>query len=124
MMNNDWLEFTEATYERRHAKPRVLLTVEKRFRLNGKALDLLGKPAAVRFLFDVGGSRIGIRTEDPDKEHAFRVRPNTKGRTALVNASVFCKRFGIKPETTIEFVDVRLDGDGTMILDLNTTKRA
>jgi hypothetical protein len=41
----------------------------------------------------------------------------------LVRASAFCNHFGIEPEETMAFFDVRIDGDGIMTLDLTTATR-
>ena len=119
-MTNDWIAFNESGYELRRRNPRVLLTKDKMFRLNRKALELLGEPTAVRFFYDVGRGRIGIRAETPDAGHAFPIRKRDKGQTAIVHASLFCNRFGIKPESTLEFDGVRLDNDGILILELGT----
>lgn len=122
-MMDQWIEFNDANYEALHSSPRVLLNAKRIFRLNARAQELLGKPAAVRFLFDAGRNRIGIRSEAPDKPHAFRVLPAAAGSTAIVRGASFCKRFGIKPEFTLAFQGVHVDGDGTLILDLATAKR-
>ncbi|MEQ1762475.1 MAG: hypothetical protein ABL984_04930 [Pyrinomonadaceae bacterium] len=123
-MNNDWIEFHETGYEEKRRNPRVLLTKERVFRLNRKAIELLGRPKAVAFRFDVGRGRIGIRVEEPGVPHAFPARLQDKrGYTTIIHGAQFCSRFGIKPESTIEFDGVRLDDDGTMILDLATARR-
>ena len=122
-MSSDWIEFNDANYDALHGAPRVLLNSKRIFRLNGKALELLGKPAAVRFLFDAARRRIGIRAEDAAKPHAFRVLPAAAGTTSIVRGASFCKRFGIKPEFTLAFQGVQVDGDGTLILELDTARR-
>lgn len=102
---------------------RVLLTKDKQFRINRKALELLGEPKAVRFFFDVGRSRIGIKAEVPEAAHSFPIRNWDKGQTATVHGSLFCNRFGLKPESTLEFDGVQLDTDGILILELGSAQR-
>ncbi|MDI1240818.1 MAG: hypothetical protein PSX80_02710 [bacterium] len=119
---SDWIEFNDSTTELRHRSPHVLLGVTRTFRINAKAYELLGEPKAVRFLFDVGRSRIGIRAESPEKPHAFPVKRNQSGRTVLVRGALFCNKYGIKPDTTVDFQDVRQDSEGTLLLDLTTAK--
>ena len=121
-MTSVWIEFNDSTIELRHRSPHVLLGVTRTFRINAKAYELLGEPKAVRFLFDVGRSRIGIRAEDPDAPHAFPVKRNQSGQTVLVRGALFCNKYGIKPTTTVDFQDVRRDGEGTLLLDLTTAK--
>ena len=122
-MSTEWIEFNDDHQYADKLHPRVILDARRHFRLNAKAVELLGRPAAVRFLFDAGQKRIGIRAESPETPRAFRLVPTTSGTTSLIRGSAFCNRFGIKPEFAIAFQDVHLDPDGTLILDLNTAKR-
>ena len=101
----------------------VTLSRDKDFYINKVALDALGDPEAVRYFFDVGRSWIGIRKESPEIEQAFPLRKKMKGQGGLVRAAQFCNRYGIHPEVSITFQDVRVDADGMMILDLKTARR-
>ncbi len=121
--NNNWLEFKEIGWRARRMSPRVYLTKDRHFRFNQKALDLIGSPKAVRFLFDVGLSRIGIRAVDPEAPHSFDVRNEPNGKTSIVYGALFCDHMGIRPENTIEFHPVRTDDEGTLLLDLTTARR-
>lgn len=105
--------------------PRVTLTKHKDMYLNAKAVEALGKPDAIRFFFDVPRSLIGIRKELPEIDQAFTFHKHEKksGATGTVHAGSFCNAFGIHPEHTITFHDVRVDADGIMILDLKTATR-
>ncbi|MEQ1764213.1 MAG: hypothetical protein ABL984_13870 [Pyrinomonadaceae bacterium] len=122
-MNNNWYEFKEDGHATRRRTPRVSLTKHRRFRFNEKALELIGSPKAVRFLFDVQLSRIGIRAEDPEADHSFRLCKEDKSRTQIVSGALFCDSLGIRPEHTIEFQSVRTDDEGTLLLDLTTARR-
>ena len=122
-MTNDWIEFDENGYEERRNSPRVLLTKQKLFRLNRRAMDLLGGPNRVKLLFDVAQNRIGIRAESDQVKNAFPIRRRNNTKSAMIHGSLFCNRFGIKPESTLEFDGVRLDPDGILILDVSTAKR-
>ena len=85
-------------------------------------MELIGSPKAVRFLFDVGLSRIGVRAVDPEEPHSFEVRKE-KGTLSIVYGALFCDHMGIRPENTIEFQSVRVDDEGTLLLDLTTARR-
>lgn len=122
MQNTNWYEFKEDGHAKRRREPRVSLTKGRQLRLNQKALDLIGSPKAVRFLFDVQLSRIGVRAVDPEADHSFTVRKE-KGTLSIVSAALFCDRVGIRPEHTIEFQSVRVDEEGTLLLDLTTARR-
>ena len=99
----------------------VTLTMEKDFYLNRVVLEALGEPKAVRYFFDVGRSRIGLRAESPEVEQAVLVRP--RGNQALARAGHFCTYYGIRPEGSITFQDVYVDNDGMLVLDLKTARR-
>ena len=122
-MTNDWIEFKENSYELKRKLPRVLLTELKLFRLNRKALELIGNPKAVCLFYDAGRNRIGIRADENGSNHSLPIRMRDRGgQTGTVHAAMFCNRFGIRPEVTIEFDSVRVDADGTLILELGTAK--
>ena len=122
-MSTEWIEFNDDHHYSDKLNPRASLDSRRVLRLNGKALEMLGRPKSIRLLFDAAQNRIGIRPEEAEKPYAFRVNPNSTGTTSLVRAFPFCKRFGIKPEFTIAFQGIRRDPDGTLILDLSTAKR-
>jgi hypothetical protein len=120
--NNNWVEFKEDGWRVRRTSPRVSLTKGRHFRFNQKALDLIGSPKAVRFMFDMGLGRIGVRAIDPEAPHSFEVRKE-KGTLSIVSGALFCDHMGIRPENTIEFQSVRVDDEGTLLLDLTTARR-
>lgn len=122
-MNAEWIEFNDDHHHSDKNNPRVTLDTKRHFRLNAKAVELLGKPDAIRFLFDAGRNRIGIRADSSDNRRAFRLIPNKTGTSRLIRGFAFCNRFGIKPEFNIAFHGVHLDADGTLILELSTAKR-
>jgi len=122
MQNTNWYEFKEDGHAKRRRTPRAALSKGRELRLNQKALELIGSPKAVRFLFDVQLSRIGVRPVDPEADHSFAVR-KIKGTSYIIAAALFCDRVGIRPEHTIEFQSVRVDEEGTLLLDLTTARR-
>lgn len=122
-MTNDWIEFTESGYQERKTSPRVMLTKEKTVRINPKAMLMLGGPTAVKFFYDTARSRIGIKAESDQAKNAFPIRRRGKDSCGYVHGSLFCNRFGIKIESTLEFDGVRLDGSGILILELSTATR-
>jgi hypothetical protein len=122
-MTNDWIEFTESGYQERRNSPRVMLSKDKIFRVNPQAMELLGRPTAVKFFFDVARNRIGIKGESDQAKNSFPIRRRGTDSSAYVHGALFCNRFGIKPESTMAFDGVRLDGSGILILELSTATR-
>lgn len=119
-----WIEFHDDSPAARRKYPRVALTKGRHFRFNQKAIELIGSPKAVRFLFDVQLNRIGVRPADPEAPYAFKVRRESECHSSIVLGAAFCDSLNIRPEHTLEFQSVRVDDQGTLLLDLSTAKRS
>ena len=124
-MMKDWSVFNGAPTKVKMRKPWVTLGKNKDMYFNAKALELLGQPEAVRFLFDNARKLIGIRKESPKIEEAFPVKrvDLASGTIGRLQASLFCTAYGIKPPYRLVFHDIHVDADGIMILDLKTATR-
>ena len=121
-MMEDWQEFNGVAARFRRTRMRVTLTAGKDFYLNRLALEALGKPEAVKYYFDVSRSRIGIKASTTDAEQSVLVRKRERDY-GLVRAAHFCNYYGIKPEESVTFEEVRIDDNGMLILDLKTARR-
>ena len=116
-MMRHWIRFEGRPYGLDRDKPRVSLNRNKAFLLNLHAFRVLGKPAAVEFLFDPNNQTIGIVATDPKKPHAFPVNVK-RDELRVVYAAAFCAHFGIAIEHTVAFKDPPIAKDGIMTLDL------
>ena len=121
-MITDWQEFDGGEFLERRVRARVTMDTRLQIYLGKVAFEALGRPEAVKLLFDVGGSRIGVRPV-PRGEKTFGVVRRRDGPYGYVRANTFCRYYGIKPEAPIEFKDVGIDTDGIMVLDLKTARR-
>jgi hypothetical protein len=101
---------------------KVLLN--RRFELifSAKAFEMLGKPAAVKLMFDVGQSQIGVMAEDPYSDAAFDMIKRQNGSSRYIPARGFCYQFLIQVEETVAFNNIRME-ESVMILDLNSSTR-
>src|SRR5436190_9628858 len=98
---------------------RMYVTIDKRFviGLNKNLYRLLGKPTAAYLHYSRMNDVIAIEPLDnPRLPAAFPVREKTGGGFRI-NASPFCKHFGIRIDTTERFIhpDIR---DGKLLLKL------
>jgi hypothetical protein len=102
-------------------QPRVTLNARGVFLLNKKAYDAMEQPGAVTLLFDENNKVIGLRPADPRLKNAFSVKQKDKWNNRTINASPFCKHFGIRVQRTVLFNEVDLTDDGVLLLELTKT---
>jgi len=122
-MMEQWEEFTGGPPGPRDGRMHVSLNFKGQFLLNRQALDALGSPEAVVLYFEKRNSRIGIRAASPTLKNAFPVKPRSLAHSRLVQASTFCRNYGIKVAGTVAFTNVEFDREGMMVLDLDKTMR-
>ncbi len=122
-MISNWTAYEGGEHREKFRKPRVTLNPHKELYLGVKAVDLIGRPKAVRLYFDVAASLIGVMPVKEGTENSFPLHKIGKYTYAFVRAATFCNNFGIRPDARIEFQDVRIDPDGMMVLDLKTARR-
>jgi len=102
---------------------RITLNPRKVFLINNEAYKALGEPAAVEFRYDENTRTIGLAPRDIRNQNAFPLADKTTNRKykyRTIQGAPFCKHFNIKPETTILFIDIDLDNEGTILLELST----
>jgi hypothetical protein len=113
------MAFEEFTKKTARAAGTPYVTIQKRgvFSLNHAAFALLGEPKAVTLLFDQERQLVGLRPADPKNEHAYDVRPNTRGTSHLVTGTLFTTHYGIATETARRW-RARMIEDGILAIDL------
>lgn len=99
------------------AHDRLHITINRggMIRLNMNAWRLIGKPPAVYLFYSREDHIIGI--EPVHSFHmptAFPLKEISNGRR--IQASPFCKHFGIRIDTTERFVRPELSNDGKLLL--------
>lgn len=102
---------------------RVLLNRRKELIFSGKAYEMLGKPVAVKLMFDVQNCQIGVAAEDPNSVTAHELVKRRNGVSRYVQTGGFCDEFLIRNEVTIAFNNIRLE-ESVMILDLKSCSYA
>jgi hypothetical protein len=123
-MMADWQEFDGGQMGERYLRTRVTLNAEGCFYFGKKAFEFLGKPDAVKFYFDAGGSRIGVKAVESGENTFTMLHSKPEyGIYGTIRAATFCRHYGVMPEARIEFQDVHIDPDGIMVLDLKTARR-
>jgi hypothetical protein len=116
------MAFEEFTKKAARAAGTPYVTIQKRgvISFNHAAFTALGEPKAVTLLFDRGRQLVGFRPADPKSEHAYDVRPNTRGTSHLVTGTLFTSHYDIPTETARRW-QARMIEDGIMAIDLTET---
>jgi|SRR5690349_8713979 hypothetical protein len=119
-MIQDWTAFEGLAPHLKRVRPKATLYTAKQIYLNEASLKLIGSPNTVRLYYDVSRSRIGVRAEDPNSDHAIIVERVPGRKYGYIRAAAFCNRFGITPMASVEFQNITVDEDGILVLDLKT----
>lgn len=118
-MDREWEKFrggpTVSTQEQIH------VSIGKRglLYMNRNAHRVLGRPAAVYLYFNRAKDSIAVQPTSARLPEAFPVIEKQHG--FVINASPFCRHFGIRPDTTEKFVRPDLNNEGVLLLDLSNT---
>lgn len=89
--------------------------------INGNLHEKLGRPTAVKLMFDRVNGVIGVVAASETMKDSFPVRAPVSGRHRLIRAVPFCRFFGIQITGTNLFQDPEIDEDGVLRLNLNGT---
>ncbi len=84
--------------------------------INSAVFEALGSPAAVALLYDRVNCIIGVTEAYPKNREAFPLIFR-KGQI-LVQATPFCRHYGINLDRTMKFTDPEIDDNGMLRLDL------
>lgn len=123
-MINHWNEFTiGATAKGQYAK-RVSLTWEGIISMNGRVVELLGKPTHAILYFDKANSMIGIMPGKAEQENAIPLRTWSDGPSRIIRAKKFCDFHNISMKCTVIFDEPRIEENGMLVLDLKRTHRS
>jgi hypothetical protein len=83
-------------------KPFVTIQKTGIFSLNQTAVQALGQPAAVELLYDYEERVVGLRSVEPNTEHAFAVTPVSKGsNNFIVSGKSFVRHIGLDTSNAV-----------------------
>ena len=90
--------------------PRVTLRKDATFALNPLALDLLGQPDYIVYLFDPDTRVVGFRPAAAKQPGAYRVKKEGKYRSCPIAAKSFCYHYSIDYSERRHFTPEMHDG--------------
>ena len=117
-----WTEFQGRPNQTDADEVRVTLDSRGVVRLNKRAYEVLGMPAAVKLMYDEDRRVIGLVPHDAKHANAFPVKQKDKWLNRVIHTASFCRHFGIDIRRTVLFNAVDIDREGMMRLDLNRTQ--
>ncbi len=96
------------------------VTIQRKgpFSFNMAAYELMGKPEAVRLLFDEEEQLVGFRPAETSHPRAFPMRQQQNGVTFMVAGQAFTRHHGIDTSVARRYA-VRMQDD-LLILDLKS----
>lgn len=103
-----WSEFTR-TATPIGAKPYVTIQRKGTLSLNRAGYEALGKPEAVKLLYDRDERMIGMRATDPEEQGAYPVRPQA-GSNWLIAGTAFASFLGLDTSTAKRYEAETMDG--------------
>ena len=80
--------------------------------------ERLDQPEAVRILFDPVHGRLALEPVKPDVQNAYPIRKYGRRGGKIVRAYRILTEFPITPPDTVEFLNVKIDAEGKLILNL------
>ena len=117
-----WEEFEEGPGEKTSDKIHATINKRRYLYLNERAFQAIGDPDAVVLMYDAYHQTIGVKASTIDKRNAFRPkRKDNRVGGCIVYAANFCRRYNIKPKSTLAFVRAEVDSDGVLILAMRET---
>jgi hypothetical protein len=115
-MSRKWKEFgigpKGSTKDRIH----VSLSKDGNFRLNKKALEELGSPAALKLMFE-RTSTIGLAATSPDMPNAYSTNYKEKGAGARFCCREFLKTNKIPFDVAVTFPTARIE-ENVLLLEI------
>lgn len=116
-MIKQWELFERKSTGRVAKTMRVSLNERGGFAFNQKVYDDLKQPKAIEMYFDKINKLVGIKSCDPEADHAYEMKQQGKTKSYLVRAMAFCTIYSIKVTGTMVFVEPTIEDD-YLVLDL------
>ena len=118
-IDDEWVVFTGKSRTRRNELS-VSTQAKGMFLISEAAMNALGNPEALEFLWNPSKRRVGFRGADPKAAHTYVVRRHEKGTNYHVNGKAFMVEHGIPLDRTYQY-PARLVGD-VLVIDLELPK--
>ncbi len=111
-------------FEERADDLRVSIDKKGSILIGAKAVEKLGSPEYVEFLYDSSSMIVGLKPAKKSDDYAYPVRKRVNERCRLVRASKVLRTIGIHFDHTRIFIGATIDENGVLVLDLTNTKPA
>jgi hypothetical protein len=120
---NGWVEYEPAARRLGQGEAIALVGKGSSIRLTQEAIDSIGQPPYVVFLFDRQGQRVAIRASRGEVRHAFPLKRYGGGKVWVVAAGGFLKWANIAHDRRRDFAVQTLD-DHTLVFQIDSGREA
>ena len=121
-MDTNWKEVPRGDTTPAAAGLKATMNLRGHISWNRFTHERLGRPEAVRLLFDPANNRIGLQPVKLHTQNAYPIGPQGMHGGRIIRAYRLLNEYGIALRETIEFVNPEIDRQGILILDLRTTR--
>jgi hypothetical protein len=121
-MNTNWKEIPRGDTTPAAAGLRATMNTRGWISWNRFTHDRLGRPEAVRLLFDPVNNRIGLQPVPPATQNAYPIGPQGGHGGRVVRAYRLLNEYAIPLPETIEFANPEIDREGILVLDLRNSR--
>lgn len=120
-MDKNWIVYDEPPPMPRN---RLYMSINKahEIMINRNAYEELGSPEAVLLMYNGVTDSIAIKRVDPRETNAFPLRAKGDSGNYVVGAKPLCVKHEIKYNTTVQFLEVKIEGDA-FIASLRKTRK-
>jgi hypothetical protein len=121
-MDTNWKEVPRGDTTPAAAGLKATMNLRGHISWNRFTHERLGRPEAVRLLFDPVNNRIGLQPVKLHTQNAYPIGPQGKHGGRIIRAFRLLNEYGIALRETIEFVKPEIDRQCILILDLRTAR--
>jgi hypothetical protein len=121
-MDTNWREVPRGDTTPAAAGLKATMNLRGHISWNRFTHERLGRPEAVRLLFDPPNNRIGLQPVHPTTKNAYPVGPQGLHGGRIIRAYRLLNEYGIRLTETVEFPNPEIDREGILVLDLRTTR--
>ena len=121
-MDTNWKEIPRGDTTPAAAGLKATINLRGHISWNRFTHERLGRPEAVKLLFDAANSRIGLQPAKPNTQNAYPIGPNGTHGGRVIRAYRLLNEHGIRLSEAVEFVNPQIDPEGILVLDLRLTR--
>ncbi len=120
-MDRNWIEYEDGP--RQPGPENIYVSINRvgDLMLNRFTFEALGKPEAVKLMYDPDTDVIGLRPVSRLMTCAFPLRPKGRSDNKRIRIKPFCERHDMRFDETVRFLQAEIE-NGILVLGLRNTR--